>query len=211
MRRGLREESGFAVPLVLAIIAIVLGFGAVTVKVATHNVDRAERDRQSTRALQAADAGLDAAAYRMNKMLLATKIDNLLSPDTISALLAEAGCVTVGATENIQASLTSEALCTSTSLEEVDAEVADDGVGSPASFKYFVKLRANVLVSGRIVIERQIISVGEVDGVVQRVSGIYRFDLEAPANSVVSRTSYSVCTAEDPEPGGDPAAGCPAV
>ncbi len=207
----LRSQDGYAVPVVLAVLVIVLGFGAVTVAIATHNVDRSERDRASSRALQAADAGLDAAAYRMDKMLLASKIDNVLSPSTVSALIAEAGCLQVGVGNTLSASLTTAASCTPTEEEALDSNVSDDGLGPPARFKYFIKLRARVLSAGHSVIERQIISIGEVDGVIQRVSGVYRFDLEAPATSTTSRVSYAVCTARDPEPGEDPAAGCPAL
>jgi type II secretory pathway pseudopilin PulG len=210
MRRSTGQE-GYTVPLVIVVIALILGFGGVTVTVATHNVDRAERDRQASRALQAADAGLDEAAYRMNKMILATKVESLLSPGTVEALLAEAGCLTVGAGDLLEANLTSDALCSPTASVAIDSEVGDDGLGHSARYRYWVKLRANVLVSGRSVIERQIISVGEVDGVVQRVSGIYRFDLGAPVGSAVTRSNYSVCTAREPEPGEDPAAGCPVV
>lgn len=210
--KRLRSQEGFAVPVVLAVLVIVLGFGGVTVTVATHNVDRSERDRASSRALQAADAGLDAAAYRMDKVLLASKIENVLSPSTVSALLSEVGCLHLGVGDSLTASLASTGVCTPTDSEELDPGVSGQSLGSPASFKYYIKLRANVLVSGHSVLERQIISVGEVDGVVQRVSGIYRFDLNVPTTSTTTRTAYTVCTAVDPEEvGGDPAAGCPAI
>ena len=208
--RRFRAQDGYAVPVVLSILLIVLGFGAVTVSVATHNVDRSERDRLSSRALQAADAGLDAAAYRMNKMLLASKVDNLLSASTVEALLAEVGCLNVGVGSTLTATVTTESSCAPSETEEIDSDVNDDGLGSAAGFRYFIKLRANVVNGTSSVIERQIISVGEVDGIVQRASGVYRFDLDAPVTSMTTRTYYTVCTAHDPEGGEDPAAGCPA-
>lgn len=212
LRSAAASERGLAVPLVLSVIVIVIGFGAVMVAVATHNVDRSERDRLSSRALQAADAGLDAAAYRMNKMILATKTDNLLTdPATLEALLGEAGCIEVGAGAFLQATLVSSGICQPTQGEMVDSEVDGDGLGVPAEFRYYVKLRANVLVSGRSLLERQIVSIGEVDGVMRRVSGLYRFDVEAPANSVVSRIFYTECTAREPGAGEDPSADCPTV
>lgn len=209
--RALRSQEGYAVPVVLGVLVIVLGFGAAAVTIATHNVDRSEHDRAASRALQAADAGLDAAAYRMDKMLLASKIDSVLSTSTVSALLAEVGCLRVGVGTTLTATLQSAASCTPTDDEALDASVSDDGSGPPASFKYFIKLRANVLSGGHSVIERQIISIGEVDGVVQRVTGLYRFDLQAPATSTSTMTRYAVCTARDPASGTDPAAGCPAL
>ena len=59
-------------------IAIIAGFSAVAIALATHNVDRSSRDRSSVRALAAADAGLDTAAYRMNKALVASRVDGLV-------------------------------------------------------------------------------------------------------------------------------------
>jgi hypothetical protein len=207
----MRSQDGYAVPVVLGVLAIVLGFGAVTVAIATHNVDRSEHDRAATRALQAADAGLDAAAYRMDKMLLASKVDNVLSTSTLSALLAEVGCLRLGVGTTLTATFQTAATCTPSDKEELDADVSDDGVGPPANFKYFIKLRANVLSGGHSVIERQIISIGEVDGVIQRVTGLYRFDLQAPVTSTSTMTRYAVCTARDPASGTDPAAGCPTL
>ena len=204
-----REQGGYAIPAVLSVLVIVLGFGAVTVSVATHNVDRSERDRLSSRALQAADAGLDAAAYRMNKMILASKVENVLSASTVEALLAEAGCLNIGVGSTFTASLTTGDSCLPSDTEEIDSDVNDDGLGSSAGFRYFIKLRANVAGGSGSLIERQIIAVGEVDGVVQRVSGIYRFDVDAPLTSTTTRVYYTVCTAHDPEEGDDPAEGCP--
>ena len=86
--RTLREEHGFAVPLALAVIAIIAGFSAVAIALATHNVDRSSRDRVSVRALAAADAGLDTAAYRMNKALVASRVDGLV-PGGLMALTQE--------------------------------------------------------------------------------------------------------------------------
>lgn len=205
MMRRLKSEGGYAVPAVLAMLVIVLGFGATTIIIATHNVDRSERDLRSARALQAADAGLDAASYRMNKMLLASKVDNLLSTSTVNALIAEVGCLQVGAGDNLTVSLTSSASCSASSEETVNT------LGGTATVKYFIKLRANVVSAGHSVLERQIIAVGESGGVVQRVSGIYRFDLQAPTTSTTKRLYYTECSAKDPASGTDPAAGCPTI
>lgn len=211
MRARLAADSGYAVPLALAVIAIVAGFGAVTIALATHNVDRSSRDRDSVRALAAADAGLDAAAYRMSKALLASRIDGLLDPATQEAVRAEAGCLNLSVGGTLQATVVDGGSCVATSPEDLDATVAEDGLGASANFRYWIKLRANVLLDGRSLVERQIVAVGEVDGVVRRLAGVYRFDLEAPVGSVVTRSSYVECTAEVPEPGADPATGCPGV
>lgn len=65
----LREESGIAVPIVLAVMMVVLALSAAAVLAATANNDLAGRDANQKAALEAADAGLRAATYRLNMLL----------------------------------------------------------------------------------------------------------------------------------------------
>ena len=81
------------------------------------------------------------------------------------------------------------------------------GSGPSATFRYWVKSAID-LGTGDNLVERQIISVGEVDGVVRRVMGVYRLDLAAPATTLFSRAGYVECTSTVPADGTDPAAGC---
>jgi len=74
-------------------MVIVAMFAAVTISFATHNTDRATRDGASARALGAADAGVDAAIYRMNKMLLASQVEGVFGLGT--AALAETKCLSL--------------------------------------------------------------------------------------------------------------------
>jgi hypothetical protein len=201
-----RQEHGFAVPLALAIIAIIAGFSAVAIALATHNVDRSSRDRLSVRALAAADAGLDAAAYRMNKALVASRVDGLV-PGGIEALLEETeeGCVELGVGSMSIEYLGSDD-CSLSDSEAVDETVDDDGLGPSATFRYWIKSVVGVGTDN--VVERRIVSVGEADGVVRRVMGVYRLDLAPPATTLFSRVSYVECTATVPDGGSDPTEGC---
>jgi hypothetical protein len=188
--RRIGQQQGFAVPLALAIIAIIAGFSAVAIALATHNVDRSSRDRLSVRALAAADAGLEAAAFRMNKALV---------DETLGCLELAVGTVAVAHVSVDQ--------CASTDAETVDATVDDDGLGPSATFRYWIKSVAD-LGTGDNLIERRIVSVGEAGGIVRRVMGSYRLDLAAPATTLFSRASYAECTATVPDAGTDPTAGC---
>ena len=69
----LRSQDGFALPLALSMMVIVAMFAGVAISFATHNTDRATRDGNAARAFAAADAGIDAALYRMNKALIASQ------------------------------------------------------------------------------------------------------------------------------------------
>lgn len=202
----LRSEQGFAVPLALAVIAIIAGFSAVAIALATHNVDRSSRDRLSVRALAAADAGLDTAAFRMNKALAASRVDGLV-PGAYEALVDETlGCLHL-AVGTVAVAHVAVDECASTDAETIDQTVDDDGLGQSASFRYWVKSEVD-LGTGDSLVKRRIVSVGEVDGVVRRVMGTYRLDVAAPATTLFSRESYAECTATVPGAGTDPAAGC---
>jgi hypothetical protein len=212
VRRLAGDQGGFALPLTLSVIAIVAALSAIAIAFATHSVERSSRDRLAARAQAAADAGADAAAFRMSRALLASKIDGLLGPSALSALQSEIGCLglSAGGGEIPQITLISNvSACTSTPEEPVDSEVLGDGVGATATFRYWIKNRANVIVNGRALLERQIVSLGKADDVTRRISAIYRFDLQAPAQALIQRVSYAECTAAAPAGGQDPATGCP--
>lgn len=193
-------------PLALAVIAIIAGFSAVAIALATHNVDRSSRDRLSVRALAAADAGLDAAAFRMNKALAASRVDGLV-PGAYEVLVNETlGCLELAA-GTVAVAHVSVDQCASTEAETVDETVDDDGLGPSATFRYWIKSVAD-LGTGDSLVERRIVSVGEAGGIVRRVMGSYRLDLAAPATTLFSRASYAECTATVPDGGTDPTAGC---
>ncbi len=101
-------------------------------------------------------------------MLLASKVDSLLSTSTVNALIAEVGCLQVGAGDTLAVSLTSSASCGASSSETVNT------LGGTATVKYFIKLRANVVSAGHSVLERQIIAVGEVRGSGPARIGLYQ-------------------------------------
>lgn len=193
-------------PVALFVMLLVASLASVAVVLATHNVDRSTRDRNSVRALEAADAGLDTAAYRMGKMVLASKTTGLLSPDTINALRAEVGCLQLSVLTVLQVQLQPTG-CTSSAAETVDGSVGDDGLGGSATYRYWIKLGATIPANPNV-LYRDIVSVGEANGVVRRVMGRYALDLSAPATALTKRVSYSECDAEVPAAGTDPTTGC---
>ncbi len=201
-----RQEHGFAVPLALAVIAIIAGFSAVAIALATHNVDRSSRDRGSVRALAAADAGLDTAAYRMNKALVASRVDGLVPGGLVALTQETLGCLDIGVGA-LTLELVATGDCALSESEAIDETVNDDGLGASASFRYWIKSAVD-LGTGDSLVQRKIISVGEADGVVRRVMGTYQLDLAPPATTLFSRASYVECTATVPADGTDPEAGC---
>jgi Tfp pilus assembly protein PilX len=66
VRARVGEESGFAVVVAMTILAITLGLGAVAATVAIHTNSSSNRDTRLKAAVEAADAGLRTAAFRLN-------------------------------------------------------------------------------------------------------------------------------------------------
>src|ERR1700720_2325217 len=64
----LREESGIAMVVALAVMLVVLLLGGAAVMAATQTNDIVTSDSKSKTALEAADAGLRAATYRLSVM-----------------------------------------------------------------------------------------------------------------------------------------------
>ena len=207
--RRLRREEGFALPLALAVILLVGALGAVGIALATHNVERSSRDRLAVRALAAADAGLDVAGYRMNKALVASRIDGLIPGGLVALTQETLGCLNLTVGSILEVELVGGGIggCAATDAEAVDETIDGDGVGEPASFRYWIKSAID-LGTGDNLVYREIVSVGEAGGVVRRVMGRYAVDLAPPATTLFSRVSYVECTAVVPAAGANPSAGC---
>jgi Tfp pilus assembly protein PilX len=68
MRRLLREQTGIALPSALAVLVVVGVLSSATFAVSSRLSDTSTASRDTKRALQAADAGLEAAMFRMNEI-----------------------------------------------------------------------------------------------------------------------------------------------
>ena len=97
----LREESGIALPVVTLILAMILALGSVAVSQALTATDTANRDVLARKADQAAQAGLDAAAYRMNALSL--DLSSLLDITTSGNPLKKQCVINTGAVLGISA------------------------------------------------------------------------------------------------------------
>lgn len=67
-RPGIWSEDGIALPVAVLVLAITLVISAYAFASATRSNDQSNADRGVKRALQAADAGLQTAVYRLNKL-----------------------------------------------------------------------------------------------------------------------------------------------
>jgi Tfp pilus assembly protein PilX len=202
------NESGFALPLALSILTIVSLFVAATIGFATHNTDRAQRDRDAARALAAADAGLDAAIYRMNKAVVASQVEGVLGLPM--AALAEVGCVDIDINlALIQVDDLGNGWCPeSTSSEDYDGPAATE-TWTAANGTHQTSLGIDLDLSAASLIERKVVSTGTVGDVTKRVMGTMHLTLGSGGNllSLFEQVGYTQCTSVPPDPS-DPESGC---
>lgn len=205
-----RREQGMALPLVLSVIAILFALTAVAVVVATHGTDRSNRDRSSARALQAAEAGLDAAQWRLNKILASAPVTGLLGlPEDV---IRQLGCVNLNVADGtiVVEPLDGPGWCEPAATEDVDEGLPDDGTGDPATFEYWVSSGIEVGSGVGATIERRIVAVGRNGGVLRRVMGVVEGTLQVNASdpiAVFDRVSFVECSSVEPSQP-NPAAGC---
>jgi hypothetical protein len=77
--RALRQrEDGIALPVAIALLAVVMVLAGVALAGALSTTAHARRDARSKPALQAADAGIQSALYRLNRLREATSTSGVL-------------------------------------------------------------------------------------------------------------------------------------
>ena len=206
-----RREDGFALPIAISILVIAGLLVLSTITLATHSTDRANRDRDAVRAGQAADAGVDAALYRLNKALTASQAPGVLGMP-VSAV-AETACIQVSAGSLVNVSATGGWCNAAGASEQIDGGVPGGPVFSPAGYSYRVSTGTNIGAdpsnATAHLVERRILSTGVVDGVSRRVLATVRAKIGNAGNllSVFEQVGYRTCTAEPTDPS-DPASGC---
>lgn len=82
----LRDQRGITVPLSLFVIALLMLLGGVAMGQSVFTSDESNEDRRVKRALQAADAGLEAAVYRMNMFDTINQTSKCVQPNETEAL-----------------------------------------------------------------------------------------------------------------------------
>jgi Tfp pilus assembly protein PilX len=208
VRARLRDERGIALPIALALLSIIALFTASALTFATHSTDRATRDRLVVRANAAADAGLDAALYRMNKALVASQVTGTFGLPV--ATLAEVKCLNLSVDLVVSTLDASNGWCQATPVEEdVDGAGSAGANWVEASFSYQVSTGVKVAITGGSQITREIVSTGYAGDIHDRVMLIVvaRLNSSNGLTSVFEPLSYQPCSA-DPPVASDPSSGC---
>jgi hypothetical protein len=138
----LGAEHGLALPVAIVMLFVVAALGSVVAAQAVNAADQGRRDSSIKRAVASADAGIDAAIYRLNKL----KTSELL-------------CVVVGTTGLTVEPVQTDGWC------RAQAEDLGDG----ASYSYRVSRGSITLFNGQQLLQRKIVSTGTANGVTRRV------------------------------------------
>lgn len=200
----LRRDEGFVMPAAMALLVIFLLLTGVALTTSLQSLDRSNRDRRQVRALQAADAGVDVAVRRMNRMLLSSDVADALgvAPSTLRQL----GCMRVDAAAGGH-SLTVLAAGQQWCSAQPDPPATLRG---GTTYAYMISNGVTVTTALGDLLERRILSVGTAGDVQRRVLVHVRLALLEDPNelAIFKRVRHVECTARPPDPA-VPASGCP--
>jgi predicted ribosomally synthesized peptide with SipW-like signal peptide len=155
LRRKLSEEQGFSIVMAIVVLGIGLALISAAALAYLSSKETANRDSRVKRALQAANAGINVALYRMNQLNLAgLNVNQGLAGLSLPCLL---GGTSVGV-------LSTQVL----SLPSSDCPSVSEDLGGGASFKYVVNYGPTVY-GLHVALNPTIVAVGQVGGVYRRV------------------------------------------
>jgi hypothetical protein len=138
----LADERGIALPVALAILFLVWGLATVSLRGALTAQDQTQRDKDVKRALQAANAGIDAEIYRFN----------LLQPGSLQCVALSLGVLTI-------TPLAGDGWCA--------AQTED--LGDNASYSARMSKAVAVAPNGQALVQRSVVSTGYSNGIRRRV------------------------------------------
>jgi Tfp pilus assembly protein PilX len=153
-RDRLASERGIALPTstMLLMVIFLLAAAASTAAIAASSQSR--YDGGTKRAIAGADAGLNTAIYRLNKM----------TPSSLS-------CVVNGPLYLLLDPVLGTGWCPEVTTQTSGGSSGTEALGDGSSYSYQMSAGENKIVGGQYVQERKIISTGTANGVSRRVMG----------------------------------------
>jgi len=199
----LRREDGFALPTTVILLAIVLLVAGVTTVVAIASLSDARRDRSSTQAFEAADAGIDTVHWHMNRHLTSSDVQELFG--YADGVLQTAGCLSV------EGDLVVGEVLSANTESGFCAEISLDGFATEDPVLCSTQLRfdlAGPLPDG--LITRDIVCSATSGNATRRIRA--RVGLQVTSGSPATlwvRQGWVECSSEPPSGSTLPTAGCP--
>ena len=144
LRNRLASDRGVALPVAVSVMFMVAGLATVTARAAISADHQSLRDRNVKQAIQAANAGLEAAMYRTN----------LMQPGSLQCALKNASSGNLSV-----AGVGGDGWC---------VEQAED-LGNGQSYAVRVSAGSSLHVNGQSLVQRKFVSTGMANGVRRRV------------------------------------------
>ncbi|MDQ3675883.1 MAG: hypothetical protein M3401_03615 [Actinomycetota bacterium] len=195
-------QDGFVLPGSIALMVIMLVLVGGAIGLSLHSLDTSNRDRRLVRSLQAADAGVDVAIFRLNHMLVAGSSSAVLGaiPNAVQSL----GCTSVNVAGVYAISQVTpgapQVYC------PVESGSADSVEG--AAYSYQVSTAINVTGSLGSLLVRSIVATGTAGSVQRRVLVKVRAVIGGADSLVLyQRIRHTECTARPTTSAVD--SGCP--
>jgi hypothetical protein len=197
----LARDDGFVLPAAMMMLLILLVLSVTALQLSLNSVDTSNRDRRVVRALQAADAGVDVAIFRLNHMLVAGASSAVLGavPNAVQSL----GCTSVNALGVTISQV-------SPSAPQVYCPTEDGSAGGVegGTYSYRVSTALNVTGSLGNLLIRSILATGVANGAQRRVLVKVRAVIGGAGNLVLyQRIHHTECTAQPTNSAPD--SGCP--
>jgi hypothetical protein len=145
-------ERGIALPTATMLLMIIFALAAAAATASVASSGQANRDSDTKRSLAGADAGVNTALYRLNKM----------TPSGLS-------CVVRGPLFLLLDPVLGTGWCPTVTSQTAGGSAGGENLGEGSSFSYQMSAGENKIVGGQYVQERKIISSGTSDGVTRRV------------------------------------------
>ncbi|MGH2917442.1 MAG: hypothetical protein ACRDLS_02420 [Solirubrobacteraceae bacterium] len=195
-------DGGFVLPGSIALLVIMLVLTGAAIGLSLQSLDTSNRDRRVVRALQAADAGVDVAIFRLNHMLVAGSSSAVLGavPNAVQSL----GCTSV----NVLGVYTISQVSPSAPQVYCPSEGGASDSVQGATYSYQVSTAINVTGSLGDLLVRSIVATGASGNVQRRVLVKVRAVIGGAGSLVLyQRIRHTECTAKPTTAAVD--SGCP--
>jgi len=208
-------EDGFALIAAIVILGVTLLVAGATLTFAVRGITSATHTRNEEASIHAADAGIDVAFWRTNKILVSNTPGSLLG--FASGVIQTLGCMSITAgTPPIVSINTTNTPSGATGAGQVGgqpywcSETPSESAGSGATFRYYESTALSVLSGSTTSLTRRVVSIGTSGPVTRRVLATFAVSLGNNGDplSLWKRTGYYECPSIVPSASA-PDAGCP--
>ena len=148
----LAGERAIALPSAAMMLMIIMLLAAAAGTAAIGATNQSNSDGGTKRAISAADAGLNTALYRLNK----------LAPSSLS-------CVVTGPLHLLLDPVLGTGWCPVVTSQTAGGSTASEALGDGSGYSYVMSAGENKIVGGQYQQERKIVSTGTANGVQRRV------------------------------------------